>query len=83
MSRTLNQLAREEMKLALLGDLLKDANVCKIEGWSTLDYLIELQDMINERIAVVESAQAFSKEDHVKEGKTIQCHRVKDLEFFV
>lgn len=43
----LNRLAREQMKSKLLNDILIDLQVCELEGLSKLEYLHELQDLIN------------------------------------
>lgn len=47
MAFKLQQLAREEMKLKLLKDILMDINVCKHEGWDYKQYLIELKEIID------------------------------------
>ena len=46
----LQKLAREELKLKLLTDILLDIEVCKIEGWDYKQYLNELKDLINNLI---------------------------------
>jgi len=46
-SGELNQLAREEMKERLLGDILMDMEICKLEGWSISSYLLELKELID------------------------------------
>ena len=45
--RALNRLCREQMKHKLLADILADLMVCDIEGWDKLEYLNELQELIN------------------------------------
>jgi hypothetical protein len=40
-------LAREQLKLKLLTDLTIDIEICKLEGWSIKDYILELQELIN------------------------------------
>lgn len=45
-SEKLNRLAREEMKLYLLKDIVRDITVCKLEGWAYKEYLRELQQII-------------------------------------
>lgn len=44
---TLNQLAREQMKLKLLYDIRMDIDVCKLEGIDYRPYLRELKDIID------------------------------------
>ncbi len=46
-SKALQNLARESMKLQLMRDIMVDMTVCEIEGWDKLEYLRDLQDMIN------------------------------------
>ena len=46
----LQKLAREELKLKLLTDILFDIEVCKIEGWDYKQYLNELKDLIKSLI---------------------------------
>jgi len=46
--KKLNQLAREQLKLKLLNDVLIDMNICRLEGWNATEYIIELQDMLQE-----------------------------------
>lgn len=45
--KSLNKLAREQMKLKLLADIRADIEVCKLEGIDYKEYLIELRDMIH------------------------------------
>ena len=45
--RTVNELAREKFKHRLLADILIDLQVCEIEGWSKLEYINQLRDLIN------------------------------------
>ena len=47
-AKTVNDLARARFKHKLLTDILVDISICEIEGWSKLDYIKELQDMLNE-----------------------------------
>lgn len=44
---TLNRLAREQMKLRLMQDIMTDLVVCEIEGWDKTEYLNELKELIN------------------------------------
>jgi hypothetical protein len=52
--QTLNQLAREQMKLRLMQDIRVDIEVCKLEGINYKDYLLELKDMIDGFLRVKE-----------------------------
>lgn len=45
--RAMQRVAREEMKLRIYADILVDMKVCDIEGWDKMEYIIELQDMLN------------------------------------
>ena len=47
---TMNNLARKKTQQILLQDILTDMHVCKLEGWSHRDYLIELKNLIDELI---------------------------------
>jgi hypothetical protein len=47
-AKTLNTLAREQMKLKLLADISIDLQICKIEGWSVTQYLFDLRKLLNE-----------------------------------
>lgn len=44
----LNRLAREQLKEKLLTDIVIDMEICKIEGWDIMEYLLELQQLIND-----------------------------------
>lgn len=44
---SLQRLAREQMKYALMQDIIADLTVCKIENWPYLDYLNELKSLID------------------------------------
>lgn len=46
-SLALQRKAREQMKSMLMQDILQDMTVCKIEGWSCLEYLYELKTLID------------------------------------
>lgn len=43
-----NRLAREKMKLRLLADIRMDLMVCEMEGYSKLEYLDELLELVQE-----------------------------------
>ncbi len=45
--KTLNTLAREQMKLRLLQDIRVDIEVCKLEGIDYRTYLLELKEIID------------------------------------
>lgn len=44
---SLNRLAREQMKLKLLGDIRMDLIICEIEGWDKMEYINELNELVN------------------------------------
>lgn len=44
---SLNRLAREQMKLKLLADIRMDLIVCEIEGWDKMEYINELNELLN------------------------------------
>lgn len=46
--KILSTLAREQLKTKLLTDINIDLQICELEGWSKQEYLLELQNMINE-----------------------------------
>ena len=46
--RAMQRVAREEMKHRIYADILVDMMVCDIEGWDKLEYIKELQDMLND-----------------------------------
>ena len=43
----INRLAREQMKLKLLQDIMVDLMICEIEGYDKKQYINELRDMID------------------------------------
>lgn len=43
-----NRFARETMKYRLLRDIRVDLQICELEGWSKIEYLDELREMINQ-----------------------------------
>ena len=45
--RAMQLVAREEMKMKIYADILVDIMICDIEGWDKMEYIIELQDMLN------------------------------------
>lgn len=45
--RKLQELARHEMILRLYKDILMDMEICEVEGWDRLEYLKQLQEVIN------------------------------------
>ena len=40
--KTLNRLAREQMKLKILKDISMDMQICKLEGWNITEFIDEL-----------------------------------------
>ena len=44
---SLNRLAREQMKLKLLEDIRMDLIICEIEGWDKMEYINELNELVN------------------------------------
>ena len=44
---SLNRLAREQMKLKLMQDIMRDMMVCEMEGWNKMEYLNELKELID------------------------------------
>ena len=47
--KSLNQLAREQMKKKLLTDIMIDLTICQIEGWDVTEYIEDLHSEL-ERI---------------------------------
>lgn len=45
--RTLNDLARHKMILNLYNDIMVDLTICEIEGWDKMEYIKDLQEVIN------------------------------------
>ena len=45
--RAMQRVSREEMKLRIYADILVDMMICDIEGWDKIEYVRELQDMLN------------------------------------
>ena len=46
-SKSLNHLAREQVKLRILSDIKIDMAVCEIEDWDKTEYINELKELIN------------------------------------
>ena len=46
-SKSLNCLAREQVKLRILSDIKIDMAVCEIEDWDKTEYINELKELIN------------------------------------
>lgn len=46
-SKALNTLARHRMIERLYRDILIDMAVCEIEGWDKMEYIKDLQEVIN------------------------------------
>ncbi len=46
-SRKLQELARHEMITKLYADILLDMQVCEIEGWDRMEFVRQLQDLLN------------------------------------
>ena len=44
---SLNRLAREQMKLKLMQDIRADLMICEIEGWDKMEYINELNELVN------------------------------------
>jgi hypothetical protein len=40
-------LAREQLKMKLLNDIMVDLTICKLENWSFKEYLTELKQLID------------------------------------
>ena len=45
--RKLQELARHQMIQRLYTDILTDMQICEIEGWDKLEYLRQLQEVID------------------------------------
>lgn len=46
-ARAFNNLARHQMIKKIYSDILCDMTVCEIEGWDRLEYIKQLQDVLN------------------------------------
>ena len=42
-----NQLARKQAIIRLEADILMDMQICEIEGWDKLEYIRQLQELLN------------------------------------
>lgn len=45
--KTVNDLARAKFKEKFLADILVDLMICEIEGWSKIEYIVDLQQLIS------------------------------------
>lgn len=45
--KKLNELARHQMIVKLYADILRDMQVCEIEGWDRLEYIRMLQERLD------------------------------------
>ena len=45
--KEMQELARKTMQAEILRDILVDMQVCELEGWDKMEYLKELQSLIN------------------------------------
>lgn len=61
----LNRVAREQMKLRLLGDIRVDIEVCKLEGIDYKEYLLELKEIIDSFLTVSNSTQLKGDKNEV------------------
>lgn len=43
----MQRLARHQMRRKLLADILADMTVCQLEGWDQMEYIRDLQDLLN------------------------------------
>lgn len=46
-AKALNDLARLQMITKLEADILRDMQVCEIEGWDKMEYITMLKELIN------------------------------------
>lgn len=44
---TLQKFCRYEMRCKLLADIQADMEVCQLEGWDQMEYIRDLQDLLN------------------------------------
>lgn len=44
---TLQKVCRRQMRCKLLVDIQTDMAVCQLEGWDQMEYVRELQDLLN------------------------------------
>lgn len=45
--RKMQELARHQMILKLHADILMDMQICDIEGWDKMEYINQLQNLLN------------------------------------
>lgn len=45
--RKLNELARHQLIRRLYADILIDMQICKLEGWDTMGFIHQLQELLN------------------------------------
>lgn len=43
----MQRLARHQMRCKLLADIQADMMACKLEGWDQMEYIRDLQDLLN------------------------------------
>ena len=46
-SKALNDLARHQMIAKLYADIIRDMQVCEIEGWDRMEYINMLRNLLN------------------------------------
>ena len=61
--RALQELARHQMIKKLYADILADMQVCEIEGWDKLEYIHQLQDVLN---SLTKEAKHEQRKDNVR-----------------
>lgn len=44
---TLNELARHQLIHSVYADILMDMQICKLEGWDTMGFIKQLQELLN------------------------------------
>ena len=43
----MQRLARHQMRCKLLADIQADMTVCQLEGWDQMEYIRDLQELLN------------------------------------
>ena len=43
----MQRLARHQMRYKLLADIQADMTVCQLEGWDQMEYIRDLQELLN------------------------------------
>ena len=43
----MQRLARHQMRCKLLADIQADMMACQLEGWDQMEYILDLQDLLN------------------------------------